>query len=380
MIYLDSNSTTKLSLSAWRSMSEGYTKYWANPSSSNNEGEKAKKMLNKTKEIFLSYFPNKEHVIYTGSGTEADNIATNGLIKGFFAKYKRIPSIACSSIEHAAVLNSLKESPYKITYNLIQCNRNCETEIETYMKTNKKPDILFLMAVNNVTGVVQPLELARRLAPHSIIVSDFIQCCGKLRREEIQKLASYVDVLTLSSHKFHGPKGVGCVLCTEKVFHIIAPIEYGGHQEDGRRPGTENLPGIMGMTIAFKMAIEVSECTILEVISRRILFEKAAIKLGCVILGASSVGIESKRVSNTTSLLLPESIDIEKFNKKMKIYNICVSVGSACNAVSGGDHVYNALGIPKEAQKRCIRVSASSENTLNDYKMLINVLRECISQ
>lgn len=371
MIYLDSNSTTKISLSAWRSMSEGYAKYWTNPSSSHNEGEKAKRMLNKTKEIFLSYFPNKEHVIYTGSGTEADNMATNGLIKGFFSKYKRLPSIACSSIEHAAILNSLKESPYKIKYSLIQCNKNCEVEIESYMKTNKEPDILFLMAVNNVTGVIQPLELARNLAPHSIIVSDFIQCCGKLRKEEIQNLASYVDILTLSSHKFHGPKGVGCVLCSEKAFHIIAPIEYGGHQENGRRPGTENLPGIMGMTTAFKAAIEMPDRLLMEIMSRRILFERAATNLDCTILGASA-----PRVSNTTSLLLPKSIDIEKFRGEMRKHNICVSVGSACNAVSGGDHVYNALGLSKEAQKRCIRVSTSGENTLDDYKILISILKK----
>lgn len=370
MIYLDNAATTKICDRAVHAMEPYLNEMYGNPSGIYNFSKVSKEMVERTRATIASAIHAKpENIFFTSGGTESDNWVLENA-----ARYGR--HIITSEIEHHAILNkceNLSERGMDISY--VGTDRMGFVnpyELESHIR--KDTALISIMFANNEIGTIQPIKEIGRIAGRRKILfhTDAVQAFGHV---PINVHEMNIDMLSASSHKFHGPKGVGFLYIRnpENVESLI----FGGGQEKGRRAGTENVAGIVGMGAAVEEAMEnlnqrmEREIELRNYLINRVLREIPYVKLN---------GHMSKRLPGNANFTIA-GIDGTSLVILMDNDGICVSAGSACSA--GDDspsHVIRAIGIPDQYIYGTIRLTLCADNTREEIDYTIHRLKENVMQ
>ena len=371
-IYADNAATTKISPAAREAMTKCMEEAYGNPSSLHSVGQKAAEVLQKAREDIAEILgADFREIYFTSGGTEADNQAIYSA--AVFGAKKGRKHIISSAIEHHAVLhmlNRLEKEGFEIT--LLDVGEKGIVDPEDVRKAIREDTALVtIMYANNEIGTLQPIrEIAEICREKKVIFhTDAVQAAGHV---PINVTEEKIDMLSLSAHKFHGPRGIG-VLYVRKGVPLFNLIE-GGAQERGRRPGTENLPAIVGMAAALKEAVSDMEAA----------GEKTAALRDILIEGLSK--IPHARLNGDTRKRLPgnvnfcfEGIEGESLLLLLDNKGIAASSGSACTSGSlDPSHVLLALGLPHEVAHGSLRLSISEENTEEEMRYIVDAVREVV--
>ena len=367
-VYADNAATTKMSQTALDAMLPCFTEAYGNPSSPHHIGNEAAKLLiaaRKTVADLIGAEPNE--IIFTSGGSEADNqaivtAATLGAKKG----KKHIIS---TKFEHHAVLhtlNKLAKEGYEVT--LLDVHENGIVRLED-LAAAIRPDtaLVTIMYANNEIGTIQPIaEIGAFCKEKGIIFhTDAVQAAGHL---PINVKEQNIDMLSISAHKFHGPKGAG-VFFVRKGIPITSIIE-GGAQERGKRAGTENMPAIVGMAAAFKEACDNMSENMPKVQALRDKLIDGILKLDEVILN----GDREKRLPGNVNVSI-KGIEGESLLMMLDMQGICASSGSACTSGSlDPSHVLLAIGLIHEVAHGSLRLSLSEYNTEEEVDYILEKL------
>ena len=366
MIYLDNSATTKPCAEAVAAMTAALTEGWGNPSSLYGFGiDAAHALRNARIQVAAALGAEHDRVFFTSGGTEADNWAIFSTAKRFGKKNKHIITTA---IEHPAILNCMKEletQGFEVTY-LQPDSLGRITAADLKAALHKDTILVSIMMVNNETGAVMPIsqmaKLTHKLCPDAIFHTDAVQGFLKI---PFQAKTLGADLISVSSHKIHGPKGAGALYISPRLKSFPALL-MGGGQEGGYRSGTEATPAIMG----FAAACAAGAATFRTDIAReKELLDGLVVVLckldGLIINGAH----EAPHILNLSIPGLPtqNSINILQDN------GICVSAGSAC-AKGHRSHVLEAMGISPEVIDGSFRVSLSRENTAEELEKLAQII------
>lgn len=359
VIYLDNNATTKVDKRVLEAMLPYLEEDYANPSSMYQFSVKPAKAIAQARAQMKDFFGAKSEreVIFTSCGSESANTA----IKGVLATNKNKKHIITTKVEHPCVLNlyrSLEKEGYKVDY--IGVNSNGELDLAQLEEAiDEDTALVSVMYANNETGVVFPIkkisEIIKSKNPETKFYVDAVQVTGKLPID-VQDLG--VDMMGISGHKFHAPKGIGALYVNSKT--LITPLIIGGHQERGKRAGTENVPYIVGMAKAAELAMDSLKYETTEIKRLRDKLEQNIVKN--VFNARLNAGIIN-RVPNTTNIGF-EYIEGELILLHLSDLGICASSGSACTSGSlEPSHVLRAMNVPFTAVHGSIRFSLSRFTT-----------------
>jgi len=371
MIYLDSAASTKISERAKNVLLETMTLYYANPSSLHDEGIKAKKRLNQARKALAEMLHvTHKNIIFTASGTEANNLA----IKGPF-KAKTIHSIFTTTIEHHSVLNSVKQLEvhgFQTIYLPVDRAGYVDLDLlEKALKEATKPLVSIIYA-NNEIGTVQPVQAIYKLVKKydGYLHLDMVQAPlhHSINFEEVP-----CDLASFSAHKFHGPRGVGFLYVKDPL--MLAAHMDGGQHEFKLRAGTENLPGICAMVEAFKESQEhlrLREENI-RLLSTYFLEQLNSNKIKFHLNGPS---LEQNRIHATLNIGFKDQ-DAQTLSFALNQAGIYVTLGSACSSDSiEPSHVLKAIQVPKDYIEGSIRFSLSHDITKKDIDTVVDALIE----
>ena len=367
--YLDNSSTTKPSKRAVEYITKALEANWGNPSSLHRIGMEAEIALNEAREtVARSLNARADEIIFTGSGTEANNTALLSVLKA----QKRGGRIITTAIEHPSVLETAKRlTDYGFEVIALKPDKNGIVPISALENALTDNTLLVsMMLVNNETGAVQPVReaaaLTKRKAPNALFHCDAVQGYGKLPLN-VKQLG--VDLLSASGHKIHGPKGIGFLYCKKGVH--ISPLITGGGQESGMRSGTEALPLIMGL----KAAVEELPRPDTQLKAQQELFDYTKDRL-------LSIGA----VINSAEGCLPYILNVSLLGYRsetllhfLESRNVFVSSGSAC-AKGHGSYVLNEMGLDRKRTDSALRISFSRYNTKEDADMLVSALEDAKKQ
>ncbi len=367
-VYADNAATTAVSKTALDAMLPCLTEYYGNPSSLHSVGQAASRQLVAARETVASYLNAQPREIYfTSGGSEADNWAiTQAAALGAKKGKKHIIS---SAFEHHAVLHTLdklKKQGYEIT--LLPVHEDGLVRLEE-VAAAIRPDtaLVTIMYANNEVGTIQPIPAIGKLCREKGVLfhTDAVQAVGHL---PIDVEAQCIDMLSLSGHKFHGPKGVGALYCRKTV--PLSSFIEGGAQERGKRAGTENVPGICGMAAALKEACDHMEENEAKVSALRDKLIDAILPLPRTRLN----GARAPRLPGNVSFCF-EGIEGESLLLSLDLKGICASSGSACTSGSlDPSHVLLALGLPAEIAHGSLRLSLDAWNTEEEIDYIIKTL------
>ncbi len=370
-VYLDNNATTMVAPEVLEAMLPFYTEKYGNASSMHYFGGRVAKDMEQARNQ-IARLLGAEHdfeITLTGTATESDNLA----IRGITSYYKDKKHVITSSTEHPAVLNmcgQLEKEGYRVTY--VPVGRDGIVDME-FLKNAVDDDtaIVSIMHANNETGVINPVEeigafLKERNVPFHI---DGVQAAGKIP-VDVNKLNC--DLYSISAHKFHGPKGVGALYVRKGT--RMRPLIFGGHQEKGRRPGTENVPGIVGMGKAAEMAMDHLK-DMPKVAALRDKLEKGILS---TIRTSTLNGAPDRRTPNTLNVSF-EFIEGESILLYLDRKGIYVSTGSACSSGSlEPSHVLRAMNLPFSKIHGSVRFSLSRYTTEDEINYTLRELPEVI--
>lgn len=376
IIYLDNNATTKVDEKVVESMLPYFSKEYGNPSSMYELGGTNAKAIQDSREKMKDFFgaKNSKEIIFTASGSESANTAIRGILSADHSKNHLITT----KVEHPCVLNlhkQLEKEGYNVTY--IGVNSAGElNEEELYDAVNEKTALVSCMYANNETGTVFPVErIAERVKTknkNTKIFVDAVQAAGKINLDVKNTL---IDFMGVSGHKFHAPKGIGALYI--KSPNLITPLVIGGHQEFGKRAGTENVPYIVGMAEAAQIAKDSLDYELTNVKRLR---DKLETGLLSKIYNARLNSSAQNRVPNTTNIGF-EYVEGELILLSMNDYGICASSGSACTSGSlDPSHVLKAMGIPFTALHGSIRFSLSRYTTEEEIDFTISKMPEIMDK
>ena len=372
LVYLDNAASTKISSGVLEKMMESYNENYGNPSSTHKLGQKARAAVEKTRNVIAGYLGAEgKEIIFTSGGAEGNNLVIRGALNAYDYKGKHIIT---SKIEHSTVLKTcqqLEREGYEVTY--IDVDENGVINLEQLKNSIRKDTVIVsIMYANNETGVKQPIkEIGEILENTSILFhTDAVQAMGK---EVIFPKDLKIDAMTVTAHKFYGPKGAGFVYL-DKNFLIEKEI-WGGFQERNRRAGTENVQGILGMGTAIEEVyeniyeIEAREEKIQEYLERRIKNEIENIKIN---------GEKSPRLKTITNLYI-KGCDIQTLLIALDLRGICVSGGSACMSGAHEDsHVLREMGLNSEELRSSFRISIGKDTTIEEIDYFIDNLKEIV--
>ena len=370
MIYLDNSATTKPCIPAVEAMTKAMTENWGNPSALYGFGiDTARELRNARHLVASAMGAEPERIFFTSGGTEADNWAIFGTVKRLGKRGKHLITTA---MEHHAILNCFKElenQGYEVTY--LKPDSMGRISLEELQSALRKDTILVsIMMVNNEVGSVMPIsqmtKITHRLCPDAIFHTDAVQGFLKV---PFQARNLGADLISVSSHKIHGPKGAGALYISPRL-KSFPPLLLGGGQEGGYRSGTEGTPAIFG----FAAAAEAVSKTFREDISREkalisALVEKLSILPGVVINGAHEA-------PHILSISIP-GVPTQNSINILQDAQICVSAGSAC-AKGHRSHVLTAMGIRPEIIDCTFRVSLCKDTTQEELDKLVQTIKEGI--
>lgn len=375
LVYLDNAATTKMSKRVIEEMIESFENIYGNPSSTHTLGQKAKAVVENARHIVAKNLKvEAKEIVFTSGGAEGNNLVIKGFLKQNKDKGKHIIT---TKIEHSTVLKtfeSLEKQGYDVTY--IDVTKDGIIDVEKLKKAVRKDTALVsVMFVNNETGVIQPIKKIGEFLKEKEIFfhTDAVQAIGKF---EIYPKELRIDALTVSSHKFYGPKGTGFVFI-DKKYNIEKEI-FGGSQERNRRAGTENVNGILGTGVALEEVYEKMEVIFEhEKKIQEYLEEKLKNEIGRI-QKVEINGENSRRVKNITNVLI-ENTDIQMLLVALDMRGICVSGGSACMSGSlENSYVLEAMGLNDEKLKSSFRISIGKDTTIEEIDYFIENLKEII--
>lgn len=369
---MDNNSTTPIDPRVLECMMPYLTNQFGNASSSHHFGVSIKKSVEEARRQVADLIgANSSEIFFTSGATEAINLAIKGLAQAYSSKGNHIITVAT---EHKAVLDTcgyLESIGFEVTYLPVEEDGLLDLNL---LKDSIRTDTILVsvMHVNNETGVIQSIKEIAQLVHEkgAIFMSDCTQSAGKIK-VDVQDLG--IDALCLSAHKMYGPKGVGALYISKNLKKIPSQI-HGGGQESNLRSGTLNVPGIVGLGMACRLArlgMALNEAKISEL---RDYFETELLK----IKGSKVNGSKNQRIYNTSNIFLPNvnaNILIDKLE------NIAISNGSACSSeIFQASHVLISLGLNEEAAFGSIRVSFGKYNTKGDVRKIISIIKKiCLS-
>ena len=368
MIYLDNSATTKPCPEAVEAVTKALTEHWGNPSALYNFGIDTARLLRQARHnVAAAMGAEPDRVFFTSGGTEADNWAVFGTVKRMGKRGKHIITTA---MEHHAILNcmsDLESRGFEITY--LKPDRMGRVSVDDLRAALRKDTILVsIMMVNNEVGSVMPIaqmaKLTHKLCPDAIFHTDAVQ--GFLKVPFAAKNLG-ADLISVSSHKIHGPKGAGALYISPRL-KSFPPLLLGGGQEGGYRSGTEGTPAIMG----FAAACSAVNATFREDNQReRELISEFSEKFAAL-EGVTVNG--SHEAPHILSLAIP-GIPVQNTINILQDHGICVSAGSAC-AKGHRSHVLTAMGLAPETIDAAFRISLCRDTTQEELEQLYTVLRD----
>lgn len=373
-VYFDHSATTATAPEVASQMVEYMTNTFGNPSSVHAFGREAKKaVIHARKQVADLIGANQDEILFTSGGTEGDNMALRGIAE---ANKKRGNHIITTQIEHHAILHTceaLEKEGYRVTY----------LPVDEYARVNPQDVadaicddtiLISVMFANNEVGTIQPIAEIGKIAKEKGIYfhTDAVQAVGNY---PIDVNEYGIDLLTISSHKFHGPKGIGALYIRKGV--RIKPILFGGAQEKTLRPGTENTPGIVGLG----KAAELAQAELTDKINR-------VQKLRDKLIAGITERIPEAKLNGHPTLRMPGNVNFsfryiegESLLLNLDIKGIAASSGSACTSGSlDPSHVLLAMGITHEIAHGSLRLSLGRENTEEDVDYCLEVLPEIVAR
>ena len=364
-VYLDNAATTKTSKKVVDAMLPYFTEIYGNPSSLHTVGQTAKEELDKARQTVAECFnANAGEIYFTSGGSEADNQAILTACEIGARKGKK--HIVSSKFEHHAVLHALdkmKKRGFEVT--LVEVNANGVINPQDVADAIREDTCLVtIMFANNEIGTIQPIKEIGAICKERKVIfhTDAVQAAGHIA---IDVKDMNIDMLSISAHKFHGPKGVGALYARKGIY--LTNLIEGGAQEKGKRGGTENLPGIVGMAVALKDA-----CDNLEKNGKYISALRDKLIEGLKKIPHSKInGDEVKRVPNNVNICF-EGIEGESLLLLLDMDGISASSGSACTSGSlDPSHVLLSIGLPHEVAHGSLRLSLSEENTAEEVDYVL---------
>ncbi|NOQ21190.1 MAG: aminotransferase class V-fold PLP-dependent enzyme [Candidatus Aegiribacteria sp.] len=372
-IYLDNNATTRIAPEVLDAMLPFLTERFGNPSSFHSFGSDQMEDIEAAREKVAALLgAHAEEIVFTSGGTESDNMALLGAMKINPLK----PGLVTSRIEHPAVLETaeyIKSKGHPV--GLAEVNSNGTLNMDSLESCiSEQTGLVSIMMANNETGLIMPVAEAALIAHErgALFHTDAVQAVSKI---PVDVRSSGIDMLSISAHKLHGPKGVGALFIRKGI--EIPPFMLGGHQEKGMRAGTYNTAGIVGLGVAASLAVRhLSEENgrtglLLERLEGGIL-EKCP--------GAVIVGADVERLPNTATVLF-RGVESEAVMTLLDMEGICVSSGSACSSGDGSSsYVLSAMGIDAVDANTALRFSLSRYTTGREIDCVLEVLPPIIEK
>ncbi|RMF67392.1 MAG: aminotransferase class V-fold PLP-dependent enzyme [Calditrichaeota bacterium] len=372
-IYLDNNATTKVAQEVREAMQPYLDTVHGNPSSIHGVGRDAREAIERARrQVAKLINARPRRIIFTGGGSEADNLALKGVA---FAHHEKGKHIVTTTIEHPAILSTckfLESLGYQITRLPVDQNGWLAPESLSQVLTDETILVSIMMANNEVGTILPVKELCAVAHERGVLFhTDAVQAAGKIA-VDVEELG--VDLLSLSGHKFHGPKGIGALYVKKGV--KLEPLIHGGKQESGLRAGTENVPAIVGMGKAAELAVRhVHDSERLTQLRDRL---EQGIK--ALIPGARLNGHPTLRLPNTLNLTLPE-LRGESLVVALDQHGVSLSSGSACKSGSPlPTHVLMAMGRTEEEAHCSIRLSLSHDTTEQEISDTLDALKQVLEE
>jgi cysteine desulfurase len=375
VIYLDNNATTKVAPEVVEAMLPYLSEYYGNPSSMHSFGGNVAAEIKQARENIANLIgaQSPDEIVFTSCGTESDGTAIRAAIESNPDK----KHIMTSRVEHPAIKNlyeTLSKKGYRVTF--VPVDHQGRLDLDYFYKhLSDETAIVSLMWANNETGVIFPVEaLSREVKDRGIVFhTDAVQAAGKFRMDV---KTTGIDMLALSGHKFHAPKGIGVLYIRKGT--KFSPYMIGGHQEHGRRGGTENVASIIALGKAAEMATEHLDENGYERVGQ--LRDKLETTLLEQIPQSMVNGDREHRLLNTTSIAF-EYVEGEAILLMMNEHGICASSGSACTSGSlEPSHVLRAMGVPFTAAHGSIRFSLSRYTTEEEIDVVIEKMPPIIKR
>ena len=370
--YFDHAATTAVDEEVLKAMLPYFSYSYGNPSSAYTIGRRNKMAIDSARQrVAKSINAHPKEIYFTGCGSESDNLALKGVI---YANNKQRKHIITTRIEHHAVLNTcktLENEGIEVTY--LNVDRDGKINLQELENAiNDSTILISVMTANNEIGTIQPIKKIGEIArTHKVLFhTDAVQAIGNIK---IDVEEMNIDLLSMSAHKFYGPKGVGALYVKSGV--EFKEIQDGGHQEKGKRAGTENVAGIVGMG----KAIEIADKNIDE-------YNKRLIELREYCIEKLQNRVKNMKINGSRKDRLPGNINISFLGEdstelllKLDERGICISAGSACNTGSSSpSHVLTAIGLNDEESGGALRITLGKENTKEDIDYLVNSIAEII--
>ncbi|MGC2423397.1 MAG: cysteine desulfurase NifS [Nitrospirota bacterium] len=373
-IYLDNNATTPVRPEVAEALARMLKGCYGNPSTLYCIGQEAHVEMEHARDVMAEILGcDREEVIFTSGGTESDNLAVFGVAR---ALKKKGNHIITTKIEHHAVLNpckALEKEGWSVTYLPVD-GYGMVDPADVERAITDSTVLISVMHANNEVGTIQPIAEIGRLAKARKITfhTDAVQSFGKLP-VKVNDLG--VDLLSASSHKIYGPKGVGLLYIRKGT--KIMPIMYGGHQERSLRPGTENVPGVVGFGRAAELMLAEGEAENARLMKMRDrLWEGIKANVPHVMLN----GHPTKRLSGTLNVIF-EYVEGESIILSLDEFGICAASGSACTSDAlEPSHVLSAMGVPVENTHGALRFSLGRENTEEDVDKVLEALPKVVEK
>jgi len=374
-VYVDNNATTAVAPEVTESMLPFFNEYWGNPSSMHTFGGGVKKYIDEAREqvaaLIGAEHPNE--IIFTSCGSESDNMAIRGAVDAMGGH----PHIITTRVEHAAVLGPchyLEDKGYRLSTLDVDEKGNVNMEQMHEFSVSGKKTLASIMWANNETGVIFPIPEIGAVIKEggAVFHTDAVQIVGKLP-VSVRELP--IDLLSISGHKLHAPKGVGALYVRRGT--KITPQIMGGHQERGRRAGTENVPYIVGLGKACELAMQRMQQ---DAEYERKLRDRMEEGILATCKGARVNGNHENRLPNTTNISF-EYVEGEAILLMLDDVGICASTGSACASGSlEPSHVLRAMEVPRSMLHGSIRFSLSRYSTDEDVDYVLEQMPRIIGR
>jgi cysteine desulfurase len=370
-VYLDNNATTPVLPEVFEAMRPYFAEHFGNASSIHHHGQETRAAVERARESLAALLGcRSSEIVFTSGGTEGDNLAISGLTRAG-------DHIISSTIEHHAVLNSCKHLEAmgcEVTYVPVD-GRGLIDPDDVRRALRPQTKLITIMAANNETGVLQPVEEIGKIAADADVYfhTDAVQAAGKVPIE-VNRLGC--DLLSISGHKLHAPQGVGALYVRKGT--ILQPMFYGGSHERSRRAGTENVPGIIGLGKAAELAREGLEHGDL---ARTSVLRDHIEQI--ILSDVEATGVNGKgapRVPNTTNIHF-DYIEGEALVIALDLKGLAVSTGAACS--SGAiepSHVLTAMGLPPEVARASLRFSLGKQNTPEDIQFALGLVPQTVAR
>ncbi len=370
-VYIDNNATTSVTPVVLKAMVPYISEQFYNPSAISGHVYGVDKAIAKSRQTVTDFLgaSDAKEIAYTCSATESNNWAIYGAVRACSERQHIITSI----VEHPSVLEtckSLSQIGYDVTFLSVDSDGNLNAD-ELIDSICPNTLLVTLMAANNETGVIFPIghlsAVVKELDPSIIFHTDATQYVGKLPID-LNNTFENIDLLSFSGHKFHGPKGIGGLFIREGT--RLVPLLYGGNQENGRRSGTENVPGIIGLA----KACELADANIQNMQSVQALRDQLQKELMQLFPSALVNGGKANRLPNTLNIAFKE-IDSETLLHQLSLNGVYASNGSACSTGSlDYSHVLSAMNVAYDYIAGSIRFSFSALNSPDDVEKIIETI------